>query len=94
MWGTPAEIETRNRIILTMSAYAYEFENDPIISDGEFDDLCKKINLQIKTGNSNMDKWWQENFDPSTGQWIRKHPELDRINQLCKEYRERRDKTK
>lgn len=94
MWGTPAGVETRNRIILTMSAYAYEFENDPIISDGEFDDLCKKINLQIKTGNSNMDKWWQENFDPSTGQWIRKHPELDRINQLCKEYRERRDKTK
>ena len=29
-----------------------------------------------------MDKWFKNHFDPSTGQWIHKHPNLKRIDEL------------
>lgn len=76
------EVETRRRIRLALWAFAYEFENDPLVPDGTFDDECKKVNLQITTDNAIMDKWWRENFNPSTGQWIRKHPELEKIRKI------------
>ena len=73
-WGSEVEVERRNRIRLTLAAYAYEFDDNPIMSDAEFDDISRKINPDIATGSKRHDKFFREKFDPDTGMWIRQHP--------------------
>ena len=41
--------EIKNRIKLSIAAYAYEYKSDPIMSDDEFDQLALKINPEEKT---------------------------------------------
>jgi hypothetical protein len=74
--------ETRLRVRLTAWAYAYEFENDSLVSDAEFDAACREVDLTVRTARPDLDEWWIDNFDPSTGQWIHSHPELDRARNL------------
>ena len=81
MWGSPVEVERRNRILVSVYAYAYEIESDSIISDGEFDDLAMSIQPEMDTGNALMDKWFKKQFDFCTGSWIHAHPELNKIKQ-------------
>ena len=81
-WGSEIEIERRNRIILSVAAYSYEFENDSIISDTEYDELSRKIRPDIKTGNPKLDKFFQTKFETDTGMWIHKHPELNKLKRL------------
>lgn len=71
--------ETRLRIRLSIWAYAYEFENDSMVSDAEFDAACREVDLAARTKRPDLDDWWIDNFDPSTGMWIRQHPELDKV---------------
>jgi hypothetical protein len=78
--------ETHLRIKLSIAAYAYEFDNSSIMSDGEFDQLCLKVNLNTNTNNENMDRWFREHFDKSTGQWIHHHPNLKGIKYLYEQY--------
>ena len=78
--------EIRNRIKLSIAAYAYEFEDDAIMSDHEFDELSLKINPEEKTGNDLMDKFFKNHFKAHTGMWIRKHPEIKRLHSLYKKY--------
>ena len=85
-WGSPVEVERRNRIKLSIAAYAYEFENTSIISDSDFDDLAKTINIQLSTGNSRMDKFFREHFSEFTGQWIHKHPEKNKLKAIYLKY--------
>jgi len=73
-WGSPVEIERRNRIKLSVAAYAYEVHSDSIMTDAEFDELASKINIAISTENDIMDLYFQKEFSPYTGQWIHKHP--------------------
>ena len=40
--------EIRNRIKLSVAAYAYEFVGDSIMSDHEYDELSRKINPKEK----------------------------------------------
>lgn len=82
MWGNEIEEQIRLRIRLSVYAYAYEIANETLISDHEFDALCLKVDPSIKTGNKKMDKFFEKEFDPSTGQWIHKHPELGKIVHL------------
>jgi len=56
------------------------------MSDGEFDKLCKEINLSISTGHPVMDAWFRKEFNPSTGSWIHIHPQLDGIRRLYETY--------
>lgn len=56
-WGTKVEIERRRRIVISVWAYAYEFENDSLVSDKEFDDECMKVDESISTGNKKFDKF-------------------------------------
>jgi hypothetical protein len=76
------EVERRNRIRLSLFAYAYEFESDSLISDGDYDRLSYKIDKSRNTGNEKLDKFFREEFEPHTGQWIRKHPELDKLKAM------------
>ncbi|MAK38188.1 MAG: hypothetical protein CMC15_18660 [Flavobacteriaceae bacterium] len=86
-WFSKVEIERRRRIQVSLWAYAYEIENNPIVSDQVFDEQCSKIDLSIMTGHSILDKWFIENFTPYTGQWIYKHPELNLLKQLYERVR-------
>ena len=86
IWGSPVEKQRRLRIKLCIAAYAYEMENTSIISDAEFDKLCLDVNLMIDTGNKKLDKYFKQHFDPSTGQWIHKHPEINKIKDLYSKY--------
>lgn len=82
-WYTP-EINRQIwvRIQVAMAAYAYEVLNDPIMDDGEFDNLCLEVNLSIDTRRPDMDEWFRKEFSPSTGSWIYRHPELKKIEYL------------
>jgi len=79
VWGNPVELEVWRRIRLSVAAYAYEYLDESIMSDAEFDKMCREVDLKIDTGNKKMDNFFKKHFDPSTGQWIRKHPELNKI---------------
>lgn len=85
-WGSKVEKERRRRIKLAVAAYAYEFKDAEIISDAEFDKMCLEVNVKVDTGNKIMDGFFKKHFDSSTGQWIHKHPELDKIAQLYERF--------
>ena len=88
--------ERKNRIKLSVAAYAYEFKNTSIMSDGDFDALALTINPQLSTIEeyhsdpiqvkryTELDNFFKTEFQPDTGQWIHKHPELDRLEALYK----------
>ncbi len=68
------EIERMNRINAALGAYAYEIMDDPIYTDEKWDNICRSINPFVKTGR--LDDFFADEFDPSTGVWIYKHPEV------------------
>lgn len=74
--------EIRNRIRVAAAAYAYEIENDPIMTDAEFDALCLKIKPDVVTGSILLDTFFKTEFDPNTGSWIHKHPDLKGVAQV------------
>jgi len=78
--------EIRNRILVSVAAYAYEYLNAPIMSDSEFDALAQKIDLTQDTGNKKLDDFFKNNFNADTGLWIHKHPEKTRLKYLYEEY--------
>jgi hypothetical protein len=75
-------LERKNRIRLAFAAYAYEFESDSIMSDGEYDELSKKIRPHMKTGRDLLDDFFRDKFSTDTGQWIHDHPELDTLKAM------------
>ncbi len=79
-WYTP-EInrQTWVRIRLSLAAYAYEVLSDPIMSDGEFDELAKEVDLSIDTRRPDLDKWFRKNYVEFSGGWIWSHPEKERL---------------
>ena len=78
--------EIRNRIKLSVAAYAYEFKGDSIMTDHEYDELSRKINPSEETGNDMMDKFFKTQFQPDTGMWVRWHPEVNKLDYLYKKY--------
>jgi hypothetical protein len=78
--------ETRNRIRLSLAAYAYEILNKPIMSDADFDQLSKQIDPNQGTRRPDLDKWFRENFNCHTGMWIHDHPEKERLRQILTAY--------
>lgn len=87
-WGSPFERERQLRIKVAVAAYAYEIKDDPIISDTEYDRLALEIDVRKSTGNSHMDKWFLDNFDPSTGMWVRNHPNRKGLNRIYKMHKQ------
>ena len=76
---TPKELEIARRIRLAVYAYAYEFLFVSLVDDHTFDQIGLQVDLTIDTGRPHLDVWFRQNFDPSTGMWIRNHPELNKI---------------
>lgn len=79
---TIAEAEIKKRIKASVYAFAYEYDSNSLISDSEFDALCFSIDPSISTGNEVMDKFFREEFTPSTGMWIRKHPDIAGVQRV------------
>ena len=93
VWGTEVEREVRNRIKLSVAAYAYEVHSDSIMSDSEFDNLALQINKELVTGNQLLDKFFVEEFSPYTGQWIHKHPDKAGLEKIyLKHYAKKKGK--
>ena len=74
-----------------MAAWLYEIGSregmtGEMMTDHQYDAECLKIDLTVNTPRPDLDKWWRENFDPCTGQWIHNHPEHDRLEELCRKY--------
>lgn len=82
-WGTGAtgriERERRRRIMLAVWAYAYEFEAVSLVSDAEFDKESYLVDPSTNTGRADLDHFFRTSFAAYTGQWIYKHPELDKV---------------
>lgn len=76
------EKEMKRRVMVSLAAFAYEIRNEIIMSDSDFDKLCLQIDPSIDTGHEVLDKFFREKFDPSTGMWIRDHPELHKVEAL------------
>lgn len=87
-WGTPVEVERRRRILLAVAAYAYEILNVSLMSDADFDEESLRVDLSIDTGNKRMDLWFRRNFQPHTGMWIRKHPDMAGLHRIATEISE------
>ena len=79
---TRLEEERRKRINVALWAYAYEVHDNPIVSDATFDRVCSEVDPMINTGHKKLDKFFREQFDPFTGSWVHKHPELKKIKNL------------
>lgn len=78
------DAETRRRIRLSVAAYAYEYLSSPIMTDAEFDELARAIDLSIDTRRPDLDAWFRKNFQSHTGMWIRNHPEKNILESLAK----------
>lgn len=63
-------------------AYAYEFESDNLVEDHVFDAKCMKIDVSISTDRPDLDEFFRKNFEPHTGMWIRKHPNVPRLKAI------------
>ena len=82
----PIEIERRNRIRVSVAAYAYENDLRPIMSDAAYDELSKLIRPKLATGNSRLDNFFRRHFSPHTGLWIHKHPEPAKLADVYQRY--------
>lgn len=70
------------RFQIAMAAYAYEALSHPIMSDSEFDKLALEVDLSIDTRRPDLDEWFRKEYQPHTGSWIWRHPELNIIKVL------------
>lgn len=66
------------RAQLAVWAYAYEIMDDPFVPDIVFDKKCLEVDISISTGHEILDKFFVDEFTPSTGMWIYKHPEVNK----------------
>ncbi len=88
LYSLKIDRETRNRIRLSVAAYAYECMNFSLLSDEEFDELAYSIDLKVNTRRPDLDEWFRNNFEPHTGMWIHKHPEREKLRAIAKMIRD------
>jgi hypothetical protein len=81
-----ASEQIRLRIRLSVAAYAYEYKDDSIMSDAEFDRLSYLIDTSIATGNRKLDNFFKKHFEPATGMWVRKHPDKAGLVNIYERY--------
>jgi len=78
--------EIKNRIKISVAAFAYEYLNSPIMSDADFDSLSQQIDVKKQTGNKTLDTFFEKHFTVDSGMWIHKHPEKTKLKYLYEEY--------
>lgn len=78
------EQEVKRRIDIAVWAYAYEVMDAPLVDDSVFDLECMFVDLTVRTGNVVMDTFFEQEFNPSTGLWILKHPNIEGVKRIYK----------
>jgi hypothetical protein len=78
--------QIRLRIKLSVAAYAYEYRNNSIMSDAEFDEMSYLVDTGIATGNRKLDNFFKKHFEPATGMWVRKHPDKKGLVNIYERY--------
>ena len=78
--------EIRNRIKISIAAYAYEYLDVPIMCDSDFDALSQQINTKKKTGNKTLDNFFEKHFVADSGMWIHKHPEKEKLKYIYERF--------
>lgn len=84
-WGSPVELERKRRIVLSVAAYAYECCAESIMSDHDYDMMSLRVDLAMDTGRPDLDAFFRAEFNPSSGQWIRAHPNLSGVASLYRQ---------
>lgn len=74
--------EIKRRINVAVRAYAYEFKNTSLVSDADFDEECKKVDVSIRTGNPVLDEFFSTEFVDYSGVWVRRHPDLQGLERI------------
>lgn len=74
--------QRRLRIRLSVYAFSYEVKDISLIDDHEYDRLSYLVDTSIDTDNPLLDEFFRKEFSPYTGSWVRKHPELDKLEAL------------
>ena len=80
------EYQRRLRIRLSVAAYVYEYYNESIMSDAEYDRLSLLVDTSVSTGNRKMDNFFKKRFNPDTGQWVRFHPDKPGLENIYHRY--------
>ena len=83
------EIERMRRINVAAWAYAYEVESRPVVDDATYDREAALVRPEIDTGNPVLDEFFRTEFQPYTGAWVHKHPELEKLSRICALQRKR-----
>tara|TARA_Y100000004_G_C8755801_1_gene344378 strand:+ start:340 stop:603 length:264 start_codon:yes stop_codon:yes gene_type:complete len=78
--------EIRNRILISVYAYAYEFLNESLIDDYEYDKLAQEIDVNVSTNNMMLDKFFKDCYVSYSGSWILNHPEIEKIREIYNKY--------
>lgn len=73
------------RIRLAVWALAYERYNHSFVPDDVYDQMSLKVDLSTPTDRPDLDEWYSNNFNVSTGQWVHTHPEIDRLHMLVRQ---------
>lgn len=76
---TKKELVTRARIRISILAYAYEFLGYSLVSDAEYDKLALELDTTTSTNDKLLDKFFKNEYQAYTGQWIHNHPEIEQI---------------
>lgn len=76
----------QRRIEVAVAAYAYECMQHSFISDEDYDKLSRIVHEErlFSTDNDVLDKFFREHFSPDTGMWVRAHPEIVKLDRLCR----------
>ena len=80
-------LEIRRRILCSIYAYAYEYDSTSLVPDGEFDKMMSEIDKSVRTGDDKMDDFFSsDEFTADSGQFIYRHPELKKVEELYYKY--------
>lgn len=78
--------EIRDRIRLAVAAYGYEIADHPTMTDAAYDAMAERIDPSKPTNNLVIDWFFWKNFDPHTGIWIYRHPDLAKVAHCYQAY--------
>jgi hypothetical protein len=83
-WGNLVEQVRRDRIKIAVAAWSYERGYRHTMTDTEYDELSQRVHSQrnTATGNHRLDRFFQRHFDPDTGLWIHRHPDLASVERI------------
>lgn len=87
-WGLLSELVKRDRIKVSIAAWAYEFNHRLIMTDAAYDSLSQQVQTQINiaTGNHRMDRFFQRHFTAHSGLWIHEHPNIPGLANIYARY--------